>query len=72
VEHGLTADKGVGRKFSRGKPTEKRPKISKKYQKIALFGLFQRGATEKKGRKIAKKDRKIALLSLYLLYLYHV
>jgi len=56
--------KGVGRKFSRGEPTEKRPKISKKYRKIAIFSLFQGGN--------GKKDRKISLLSLYLLYLYHV
>jgi len=32
--------KGVGRKFSGGEEgaTEKRPKISKKYRKIVLFG----------------------------------
>jgi len=47
---GSTGDrnKGVGRKFSRGGPTEKRPKISKKYRKIALFVYSRRGATEKK------------------------
>jgi len=33
--------KGVGRKFSRGGgPTEKRPKISKKYRKIALLSIY--------------------------------
>jgi len=48
-----------------GGATKKRPKISKKYRKIAKFSLFQgRGATEKRP--------KIALLSLYLLYLYRV
>jgi len=41
--------------------TEKIPKISKKYRKIALFSLFQgRGGQQKKDRKIAKKGRKIA------------
>jgi len=47
--------KGVGRKFSRGRgATEKRPKISKQYRKIALFSLLQ-GGQRKKDRKIAKK-----------------
>jgi len=36
--------KGVGRKFSRGVgATEKIPKISEKYRKMALFSLFQGG-----------------------------
>jgi len=44
--------KGVGRKFSRGGgATEKIPKISKKYRKIALFSLFQRGGNGKKTEK---------------------
>jgi len=47
-----STDEGVGRKFSRRVgPTEKRPKISKKYRKIALFSLFQAGPTEKKTEK---------------------
>jgi len=37
--------------------TEKIPKISKKYRKIALFSLFQWGQ-RKKDRKIAKKGLK--------------
>jgi len=57
--------------FQGGGPTEKRPKLSKKYRKIALFSLFQGGPTEKRLKK-GKKGRKMALLSLYLLYLYHV
>jgi len=44
--------KGVGRKFSRGGgATKKRPKISKKYQKIALFSLFQGEPTKRKTEK---------------------
>jgi len=40
--------KGVGRKFSREEPTKKKPKISKKYRKIALFSHFRgERATEK-------------------------
>jgi len=54
-----------------GGPTEKRPKIGKKYRKIVLFSLFQ-GSQRKKDWTIAKKGRKIALLSLYLLYLCYV
>jgi len=54
-----------------GSQWKNRPKISKKYRKIALFSIFQ-GGQRKKDRKIVKKGRKIALLSLYLLYLYHV
>jgi len=57
--------KGVGRKkiFQEGGPTEKRPKISKKYRNIALFAcLFQagggEGGNEKKYRKIAIKAEK--------------
>jgi len=50
---------------------EKRPKISKKYRKIALFSLFE-GAGNGKKTENSKKGRKIALLGLYLLYLYHV
>jgi len=34
-----------------GGTTEKIPKISKKYRKIALFNLFQVGATGKKAEK---------------------
>jgi len=51
-------DKGVGRKISRGEPTEKRLKNSKKKRKIALLSLFH-----------GKKDRKVALFSLYLIYI---
>jgi len=59
---------------------EKRPKISKKYRKTALFASSRGGGgngkkdrkNNKKGRKIAKKGRKIARLSLYVLYLYNV
>jgi len=58
-----TKTKGVGRKFSSGGATEKRPKISKKYRKIALFSLFQEGPTEKRPKN-SKKG--------HLLYLYHV
>jgi len=36
---------------------EKRPKISKKYRKIALFSLFQ-GGQRKKDQKIAKNAEK--------------
>jgi len=39
-----------------GGATEKRPKISKIYQKISLFSLFQEGGWQrKKDRKIAEK-----------------
>jgi len=38
--------------------TEKRPKISKKYRKIALFSLFQAGANGKKRPKNSKKRPK--------------
>jgi len=48
------------KKFPGGEVTALRPKISKKYRKIALFRLFQRGSQR-------KKERKIALLNLYLL-----
>jgi len=66
-------DKGVGRKFSRGGANEKkRPKNSKKDQKIAPLCLFQRGRTTEKRPKNSKKDRKIAQFNLYLLNLYHV
>jgi len=40
-----------------GRATEKIPKISKKYQKIALLAS-SRGANEIKDRKIAKKAEK--------------
>jgi len=40
-----------------GGATEKRPKISKKYRKIAIFSLFQ-GANGKKAEKIVKKAEK--------------
>jgi len=53
-----------------GAPRKKRPKISKKYRKIALFAS-SRGGQRKKDQKIAKRP-KTALLSLYLLHLYHV
>jgi len=50
--------KGVGRKIFRGGgQRKKRPKISKKCQKITLFNLFQ-GGQRKKDRKIAKKAKK--------------
>jgi len=49
--------KGVGKKFSRGGGQQKkRPKISKKYRKIAPFSLFL-GGTDKRP-KIAKKAEK--------------
>jgi len=53
--------KGVGRKFSGGGggPTEKKPKIGKKYQKIALFSLFQEGGEQKRpknSKKMAKNS----------------
>jgi len=51
------AAKGVGRKFSREGP--KRPKISKKYRKIALFTSSRgEGGQRKKDQKIAKKAEK--------------
>jgi len=37
--------------FQRGGATEKIPKISKKYRKIALFSLFQGRPTVKKTEK---------------------
>jgi len=40
--------------FLEGGQRKKKPKINKKYRKIALFSLFQGGPTEKKP-KIAKK-----------------
>jgi len=43
--------KGVGRNFFRGEGNGKRPKISKNYQKIALFSLFQGGGQRKKTEK---------------------
>jgi len=44
--------KGVGRKFSRVGQRKKRPKISKKYRKIALFSSSRGGgATENKTEK---------------------
>jgi len=47
------ANKGSADNFPGGeRATEKRPKISKKYRKIALFSSFRgRGATEKKTEK---------------------
>jgi len=51
---------------------KKRPKISKKYQKIALFSLFQGGGGQREKDRKMEKGRKIAPFSLYLLYLYHV
>jgi len=52
--------------FSGRGATEKIPKISKKYRKIALFSLFHEGggAVEKKPKN-SKKRPKIALLILY-------
>jgi len=42
-----------------GRATEKRPKISKKYRKIALFSLFQGGGGGGgKGKKKQKKKKK--------------
>jgi len=35
-------------KFPGGGATEKRPKINKKYRKMAQFSLFQEGPTEKR------------------------
>jgi len=67
---GLCLARGSAENFPVGGATEKRPKISKKYRKIALFSLFQ-GAMEKRPKN-SKKGRKIALLSLYVLYLYHI
>jgi len=45
--------KGVGRKISRRKPTNKRPKNSKNDRKIAPLNLFRGrgGATEKTTEK---------------------
>jgi len=50
---------GRRQKIFHGGPTEKRPKISKIYRKIALFSLFQgeRGGNEKKAKN-SKKGRK--------------
>jgi len=39
--------KGVGRKFSRGRPTEKRPKINKKKTKNSTVCFFQGGGRAK-------------------------
>jgi len=50
--------KGVSRKISRGEPTEKRLKNSKKVQKIAPLNLFQRGGQQKKYQKLAKNIQK--------------
>jgi len=36
---------------------EKRPKISKKYRKIALFACSREGGNGKNDRKIAKKPK---------------
>jgi len=47
----MAPSQGRRQKIFQGGATEKRPKISKKYRKIALFSLFQRGATEKKTEK---------------------
>jgi len=58
--------KGVGRKFSRGEgATEKRPKISKKYRKIALFSIFRGGQRKKrpKNSKIRPKNSTFKPLS---------
>jgi len=65
---GGVVSKGVGRKFSRVGQRKKIPKIGKKYQKIAVFILFQ-GGKRKKTPKIAKNS---TFKPLYLLYLYHV
>jgi len=51
------ADKGVGRKFFRW-GNGKRPKISKKYRKIALFAFFRWRGQRKKRPKNSKKGRK--------------
>jgi len=48
-----SAAKGMGRNFSRRGGNAKRPKISKKYRKIALFAS-SRGANGKKTKKILK------------------
>jgi len=43
---------GRQQKIFQGSNEKKRPKISKKYKKIALFSLFQEGhATEKKSEE---------------------
>jgi len=44
---------------------EKRPKISKKYRKVALFTSSRGGGGNEKKTKNSKKGRKIVLLSLY-------
>jgi len=66
--------KGVGRKFSRAEPTEKRPKISKKCRKIALFSLFQggEGGNGKKRPKNSKKRPKNCTFKPPSTYLHHV
>jgi len=57
---------GVGRKISRGGPTEKRLKSSKKDQKIALLSLF-RGGGQGKNSKI---DQKILASIYYICTMY--
>jgi len=59
--HSEASARASAEKFSGGQ-MEKRPKNSKKDQKIALSSLFQGGQQ--------KKRPKIALLSLYLLLVY--
>jgi len=54
----LHQTKGVGRKFFQRGARKKRPKISKKYRKIALFSLFQEGGATEKRPKNSKKGRK--------------
>jgi len=48
--------KVIGTKFFMGGGNEKRPKISKKYRKMALFASSRGG--NKKYRKIVKKAEK--------------
>jgi len=52
------AIQGRRQKIFQGGPTIKRPKISKKYRKIALFSLFQGGGQRKKRPKNSKKRPK--------------
>jgi len=56
VKNSVTSPRASAENFPGGRATEKIPKISKKFRKIALFSLFQGGrGNGKKDRKIAKK-----------------
>jgi len=53
----LLAARASAKNFPGGQ-RKKRPKISKKYRKIALFSLFQRGANGKKAENKQKMAEK--------------